>query len=253
MNCLEFRRWLAVEPASTLAAFAAHGAECVRCAEAWMRAQEFERALAGALAVPVPEGLVERILLRQTTSRRHDRQVERRFFISRLAAVVVLGVGVAAISYLGWRDGRSLPDAAVAHMSHEPYALASRTVVSSEEVAATFVRAGVVLAGRPATVNYLRLCYIDGHEAVHMVVQREEGPVTVLFVADRPEQTRTVFARDGLKGRAIPLGQGTLVLLGSDDQSFDALEHGWHQTLGDGALVASVDSWRWMPFTGITL
>ena len=238
MNCLEFRRWLAIEPGSTVPAFAAHGAECPRCADAHARAQEFERSLAAAIAVPVPAGLEERILLRQTTSRRQERRVERHDTFSRLAAAVVLGIGVAVTSYIGWRDSRPLPDAAVAHLSHEPYALAARASVSAEEIAATFSRAGVVLEGRPAEVNYLQLCHIGRDVTVHMVVQRADGPVTILYIAGRQEEKRSVFARAGLKGRAIPMGDGTLVLLASDDRSFETLEHGWRSAQGGGDAVA---------------
>lgn len=242
MNCLEFRRWLAIEPGSAVPEFAAHGAECQRCSDAYARAQDFDRALASALAVPVPEGLEDRILLRQTTSRRHERRAERRYTISRLAAALVLAVGVAAMGYLGWRDNRALPDAAVAHLSHEPYALAARAVVSADEITAMFSRAGVVLEGTPDEVNYLRLCRIGRNTAVHMVVQRDDGPVTVLFIPARHEQARSVFERAGLKGRTIPMGDGTLVLLASDDRSFDVLEHGWRSALGAGTAVAYLDT-----------
>ena len=238
MNCLEFRRWLAIEPGSTLAAFAAHGAECARCAEAWLKAQDFERVLAAALAVPVPAGLEERVLLRQTTSRRHERHAERRDAWSRLAAAVVLAVGMATTGFLAWRDSRPLPDAAVAHLSHEPYALSARARVTGDEIAATFARAGVALAGMPAEVNYLQLCHIGRDVTVHMVAQREDGPVTLLFVAGRREEGRSVFARDGLKGRAVPMGDGTLVLLASDDRSFDALENAWSSALGESTDLA---------------
>ena len=69
MNCLEFRRRLGSEPASTLGSFVAHRAECPSCAAAQTRADEFEERIRRAVSVPAPSNLADRILLAQITVR----------------------------------------------------------------------------------------------------------------------------------------------------------------------------------------
>ena len=73
---------------------------------------------------------------------------------------------------------------------------------------------------------------------MHLVVQEPSGPVTVYFLPKHRSDARKVWERDGVKGRTIPVGEGTLVLLGSHDDAFDQLEQAWQQALGAGTAVA---------------
>jgi anti-sigma factor RsiW len=235
MNCLEFRRRLAVEPKCDASEFVAHRDACPRCAEAHARAQQFETSVARALAVPVPADLADRILLHQTTEARQDRHRGGGFAgLWRIAAALLVAVGVFSLWSVS-TPATALPDLAVAHLAHEPYAFNARGTVSAEEVRALFRARGVVLAADPSTVNYLQLCKLGSAYTLHMVVQEADGPVTVYYVIGRREAERSVFERQGMKGRAIPLGEGTLVLLGVSDSAFDRLEQHWLATIGEGA------------------
>ena len=62
-------------------------------------------------------------------------------------------------------------------------------------------------------------------------MQRVEGPVTVMYFADRAERGEKRFEQNGLMGRAVPIGQGTLVLLAAQDHSFDSIEAAWRESL----------------------
>ncbi|HVF35047.1 MAG TPA: DUF3379 family protein, partial [Candidatus Saccharimonadia bacterium] len=91
----------------------------------------------------------------------------------------------------------------------------------------------------PARADYLQNCKLGGRPAVHLVVQRPEGPVTLLYVVARERAPRGEFAQRGLKGRTVPLEHGTLVLLASEDRSFDLLESEWRRAIaGFGDDVA---------------
>ncbi len=237
MNCLEFRRKLAVEPGSTVVDFLAHREDCPRCGEAHAQAFAFEGGLQRALAVPVPEGLADRILLRQTTAVRNERQTASRFTGWRMAAALALAVGAAGVLTLNpARD--ALAAEAVAHLSHEPYALSARAEIDAAQVRAMFAQRGVRLVADPGRVNYINHCPIAGDRGVHLVVQEAGGPVTVYFLPTRESEGRQVWERNGVKGRTIPVGQGTLILLASHDASFDALEQTWVGALGGGVDAA---------------
>jgi hypothetical protein len=232
MNCLAFRRQLGVDPAIRDPEFRAHREGCAACAEAAGRADGFEASLKRALAVPVPEGLVERILLRQTTDRRvASRNGGPRWLA--LAAAVVLSVAAGALGY-GYLAGRDLGEISVAHLPHEPQALTSRAEIPAERVRAAFADYKVALAEAPQPVNYVHNCRVGVNHAVHMVVQRAEGPVTVLYYADRKEPGRSDFRREGMMGRSVPMAEGTLVLLASQERSFDAIEQAWRESIEGG-------------------
>ena len=91
MNCLEFRRHLASEPHSRRVDFVAHREQCGRCAEAHAQALAFEDRLGHVLAVPAPDGLADRVLLRQSTVALRERRQGRRATAWRIAAVLALG------------------------------------------------------------------------------------------------------------------------------------------------------------------
>ena len=59
MNCVEFRRQLAIDPQATAADFVQHRAECPRCAEAHARSLAFENDFARALNIAVPAQLAD--------------------------------------------------------------------------------------------------------------------------------------------------------------------------------------------------
>ena len=86
-------------------------------------------------------------------------------------------------------------------------------------------------------MSYVHNCRVGVNHAVHMVVQREEGPVTVLFYADRKEPGRSDARRDGMMVREVPMGEGTLVLVAAHERSFDALEQAWRNSLEGGAAL----------------
>lgn len=230
MNCLDYRRQLAAVPDALDATAIAHEAGCPRCAQARVEAQQFEAALRGALAVAVPESLADRILLHQTTEARRARTVERRAATWRIAAVLALAVA-GGLFWRAQRANQPLPDLAVAHLAHEPYALTSRAQVPLAQVRTMFAARGVPLPGDPGEVDYLNLCPIGRDAAVHMVVQTDRGPVTVYYVVGRHEPGRAVWQRDGVVGRSVPVADGTLVLLADHDDRFDALESRWTRAL----------------------
>ncbi len=229
MNCFEFRRQLGAVPDTLTPEMAAHRAQCPGCAQAHERVHAFERRFKSALAISVPESLADRILLAQTTAERRQHGA-RRFTAWRAAAVLALGVSVLALYVATSPTAQALPDLAVAHLSHEPYALAAKARVPETQVDAVFAERGVTLGGDPGEINYINPCPLGRARAIHMVVQRPEGPVTVYFVVDRVDE-RSSWSRGGLKGRSVPLGSGTLVMVADQDASFDAIESQWRKVL----------------------
>lgn len=231
MNCLEFRRQLASEPHARQPGFVAHREQCGRCAEAHAQALAFEDRLGRVLAVPLPDGLADRVLLRQSTVALRERRQQRRATAWRMAAALVLGLGVGSL-WVVYAPAQALPELAVGHLSHEPHALKATATVALSEVRALFTEREIGLVDDPGAVNYLNPCRLGRERTLHMVVQTVDGPVTVYYVIGRVEPQRSDWQRDGLMGRSIPAREGTLVLLAGNDRAFDALERSWMRALG---------------------
>ena len=232
MNCLEFRRRLGSEPASTLDSFIAHRAECFGCAAAHSRADEFEARLRRAVSVAVPVNLADRILLAQTTELRQGLRKRRRGFSTLiLAAAASIVVAVLALQ----RPSQQMPALAAmvdAHLhKHVVTASEAQSEVARQDVIDTFAQRGVSLAAVPDGVNFVHKCPAGPYKTVHMVMPQEGIPVSVVYVVDAPPQSRVEFSRDGTYGREVPMGKGTLVMLAASSNGFDSIENAWKSAM----------------------
>jgi hypothetical protein len=226
MNCLEFRRQLGIDPQSSAADFVRHRADCPRCAEAAARALEFDAALRRALQVEPSPQLAESILLAQATQQHRQHARLRRGGMFALAAALVLAVGI------GMRvNAEPLSTQSVDHLRKEADVLMSTKPVSADEVRAAFAQRGLTLHDVPDGVTFVACCPMRGHRTVHLVMPQGDGPVTVIYVVDQKSEQREDFHQGGWRGRSVPLGNGTLVLLAHDTDHFDAVEASWREAL----------------------
>lgn len=229
MNCLEFRRAIAVQPRQLDARARQHRDECARCADAHVQALRFESVLDRGLAIPVPNEAIERILLAQTTLSRQQSST-RRALAWRIAAGVVLTVAVGSVSWLALAPRQSLAAMSVAHLAHEPMALTAQGVVPGVEVRETFARLGVKLQQSPGDISYLQICPLGLRRSLHMVMQEPAGAVTVMFVPGEHSERRE-FAERGVLGLEVPMGNGVLLMLANSRSDFDAVEAGFRAAL----------------------
>ncbi|MBQ4855134.1 DUF3379 family protein [Rhodanobacter sp. B2A1Ga4] len=240
MDCLEFRRRLGAEPHVRDPEGLAHRDDCAACRAAWERAQSFEHALQGALDVPVPEGLAERVLLAQATGQRQH-AVRRHRVALALAASLLLALGVGGY---GWRqlDAHSLPALAVAHMPGEIHSLDLVQPIAAPAIAAGFADRGVSLHGpAPADVTYVHDCPVGPYKTVHLVSRVDGTPVAVLYLPHKQVAKASDFHRGSWHGRIVPLQHGTLVMLTDRGGAphFDAVAQGWRMAI-DGVGGAQI-------------
>jgi hypothetical protein len=236
MNCLDYRRELGPDPRRESAEMQEHRRGCPGCSAHHARALGFELALKRALAVPVPDGLAERILLAQTTSERGDRGRRRRvaWFAAAAVVLVALGLGVHQLRLFS-----PLAQQLIVHLEHEPAALITHTPLPVEDVERRFVQRGVrLMAPPPAGISYAQACPVGLIGSVHMVMPEREGPVTVFFLPGH-EERRSEYTDDGMHVRSIPMAAGTLALVAADVRHFDTLEASWRRSLEGGPATAA--------------
>jgi hypothetical protein len=239
MDCLEFRRQLGTDPRITDPAARAHLETCPRCQEAYARAQAFDTRIAQALAIAVPEGFADRVLLAQLTAERQRPGSRFRYGWIALAAAAALVVAIGLARREGG-VGQSLPDLVVAHVTgDERPALDLRAPVPSNDVARAFADRGVQLASVPPEVSYVHKCPVGAYKTVHMVMPRDNEPVSVLYVTRYRAPGVTNFEREGLQGREVPIADGTLVMVAANTAPFDGLEHVWRDALEGPAQTAA--------------
>jgi hypothetical protein len=239
MDCLELRRQLGTDPRLADPAARAHLETCAGCRDAHTRAQAFDARIAQALAVGVPEGFADRVLLAQLTAERQRPGGRRlRYGWIALAAAAALVVAIGLVRREG--VGKSLPDLVVAHVTgEERQALDLRAPLPSADVARAFADRGVTLASVPPDVSYVQKCPVGGFKTVHMVMPRDNEAVSVLYVTKYRAPGVTNFERQGLRGREVPIADGTLVMVAANTAPFDGLEHAWRDALQGPAQTAA--------------
>jgi hypothetical protein len=86
-------------------------------------------------------------------------------------------------------------------------------------------RSGVHLKRGAGTVSDAVSCWFRGHYVPHLVVQRDQGPVTVLLLTqERGVKRRKVFNEGGFQGVVLPAPRGALAVLAQDAQVEQAVE-----------------------------
>ncbi len=213
MTCLEFRRRVGAEPFAADAEIDAHRRECALCA----RHQDELRAM---------DGLIQRALEVNPPPRESaaapapPRAWRPRVFA--IAASLVAGVAVALVVLV------AVPRAAIArevvsHVLREPGATGSAAALPPASVAAVLDPSGMRLREGAGTVSFAARCVFDGRIVPHLVVQRPEGPITVMVLAHRSITRPVRFSQRGYTGVVLPAPRGAIAVVGEDVADLDAV------------------------------
>jgi hypothetical protein len=212
-TCLEFRRRVGAEPFAADAAIEAHRRECAPCA----RHQDELRAM---------DGLIQRALEVNPPPREsaaapaQPRAWRPRFFA--IAASLVAGVAVALVVLVA-APRAAIAREVVSHVLHEPGATSEAAPLPPAAVAAVLDPSDMRLRDSAGTVSFAARCVFDGQVVPHLVVQRPEGPVTVLVLAHRSISRPVRFSQQGYVGVVLPAPRGAIAVIGQDVADLDAV------------------------------
>lgn len=224
MDCLEFRRRLAADPQFGDSEFLAHRDNCRSgCAERWWRAQRAERRLLNVLqSVEAPPDLADRILLMQATTSRGDERArrQRRIGLALAASLLLASIALGA----AWKvrgTGDALPDMAIADiLGDEVYSLTLTAPIDTQTMHAVFAGRGLPMRDMPGHAVYASDCMVGPYRAVHLVLREHGKPVTAMYVVGHRVTAARDFEKSHWRGREVPMGDGTLVLLGFGTEGF---------------------------------
>lgn len=193
--------------------------------------QAFDAQVAQAMKVDVPEGLKEKLILRQTLTSHHQQKRKTRIHLALAASVAfVLGIGFNSIQFSSAYD--QLSDHALAHMYHEEGVfsnndVANVTLASLNKKMATFGGNFNGLAGELISADF---CRFDGIKSLHLVFRGEHAPVTVFVVPEQEELMLTSEFSDGKYfGESIDYKRSSLVIVGEKGEELSE----WKTKLND--------------------
>ena len=218
MNCLEFHRAKLADPRRLAPEAQAHLAQCAACRAFATSVDESERELAQALAVRVPEGLADRVLLRTRGGRRG-------WQAWALAASLVLAVALGA-GMLFYEPPASQRYArqAIEHVAMEPESFTTVRDPDARELARLIRVSGGTLKAPLGAIRYVQLCPVDKGTALHIVFDTPEGLATLLIVPGQSLRRLEHAASGGWAALARPAGHGHYAVVTPSAQKSAAID-----------------------------
>lgn len=209
MDLSEFRRRLGAEPTSRDADMRAARRAGPEFEAAAAAAERFEVLLKETAGVPVPDGLTEQLAALRPPAPR------RRWPIA-LAAMLLLAVGVAGVTWQQRPGWDSVEDYVVEHYRHDGPGLLAR-LGTDEPAGAAKLLAEFELDAAPGLrdiIGVIKVCPTPDGRGIHMVLDTQTGPLTVIYMPRTAVNDGATLAFDGLEAILVELPSGSAALIG---------------------------------------
>ena len=160
--------------------------------------------------VPRREKKGESAFARLAEARRRTAAVRPRW--ASLVGSVLAGAVVGTWLWSGGR-GNSVADDVLSHIEDEVSTVAAGGPAPAASVSRVLEQGGIRLRPGAGQVLYANTCRFRGRPVPHLVLQLEDGPVTVLVLRDEPVGALESFTRSGFSGRIEPAGPGSIAVV----------------------------------------
>lgn len=211
MNCLDFRRAKLSDPNRLSDTALAHQNNCALCRAFARQIDSNEKRLSQALAVPVPEGLADRIVLGAT-----GRKPVSPYRFWALAATVVasVGIGLTWLNRAPTEPRYNFAASAIAHVKHEPESFTTINNADPERLATILANFGADLRAPLGTLRYIKLCPVPEGTGWHIVFETEDGLITLMLIPGHRPRGRNLFEeKEGMSALVRAAGQGYYVIV----------------------------------------
>jgi hypothetical protein len=226
MNCEQYREAIAADPTGAFEG-ADHAASCEACSAFTAEMQALDAKIARALAIDVPAPTMpalppvedDNVVSLPVTSR--SRTKSWLAVAAALALAAIIGVQFTGnqVQY------ESLEAEILAHLDHEPGALTVTNVAVSDERLSSVVNPSVGTMDRNVgLISYAQSCVINGKTVPHLVIQGENGPITLLLMPDEMIDVARTFMGERVNGVLIPHGGGSIAIIGGNEDDLTELE-----------------------------
>ena len=227
MNCEEYKEAIAADPSAAFEG-ADHAAACESCAAFGAEMRALDAKIAGALGIDVPD-----LAMPDLEPIEDDNVVNLPFSRSRktwewmsIAAAFALAA-VIGVQMLGSPSGPglTLEEEILAHLEHEPYAFDETENPVPAGRFSRVVNTSIGTMDRSVgLITYAQSCIINGKEVPHLVMQGENGPITLLLMPDEMVDMARTFMGEGVSGVILPHGDGSIAIIGENEQAIGEIE-----------------------------
>jgi len=223
MNCIDVHRKLTTTPSTQDELILAHLAHCTACANFAKSMNDFDQTLHTAANVDVPDGLAERILLKQSFAQQHQQRATR-FKLYAIAASLLLVVTVSLnMNNLNsvLNNTLSLEDVAINHVNDERHHLNDRENIQLAKLNSVLQPFNIAFKDKIGQINYAGACPIRNSRGVHIVLQKENETATLLVMPGEYITKRTSRIKGDFKTIIIPTQNGSIAIVTSINSQAD--------------------------------
>lgn len=228
MDFSEFKRKLGAEPQSRDPAMLAARESSPEFEAAARAAEELETKLARSFILPVPDQLLEAVL---EIPQRSQGPRRRRWPLLAMAASVLVAVGTVGLVWNYSQGWDSVEAYVIDHYRHDgPRMITSVQSNDHEKVQSILAEFDVqALSALADIVGVIKYCPTPDGRGVHMVLNTESGPVTVIYMPKTAVRDRETLEFDNVEAVLVELESGSAAIIGAGAQGVQdlhALVHG---------------------------
>ncbi len=230
MNYSEFRRLLGADPQSQDPEFLAAKQSGAQFRQATEDAAAFERQLGRAMEVDVPAGLLDEIKAISTLSLGRRPSWWRPVAI---AAGVLLTVGAVGLAWNMNRGWDSVEDYVMDHYEHDGAVVLAQaeagTAFGLQQILAGF---GVEMSDEMSqAVGFVKLCPTPEGKGIHLVLNTDQGPVTVIYMPETRVGSGGDIHFNGMHAHLLSMASGSVAIIGSDELQLEHIYSEVYQAL----------------------
>ncbi len=223
MDDLMFRRTLYADPDCTDADILKAAAQDPQKQLFWDELKRLNNDLLGASKVPVPDGLLDKLML-PAASVTSNTNKNKALTSWAMAASVAM---VAGFSLMLWQqDKLDLTAQAIAHVHHDgEYALGSTQLVSLEQVNSQLATLGGKLLANVGQIYFASFCDFEEVNSLHLVMQGEKGRVSVFIVPHNETYSGQGSAQDEIyTSYGADFSRASIIVVGAEESDITKMQ-----------------------------
>jgi hypothetical protein len=220
MDDLQFRRSILADPKSRDDAIYAAIKNDPAKQKFVQETEHLDNKIAQAMNIPVPDDLVNKLILRQTLASHQQQKSKTRVRLA-MAASVALVMGLTANFMMFSSTYKNLADYAIAHVNYEAKHFSNTaeptvTLASLNDKMAVFKGSFDSTFG---TLIFADYCRFDGNKSLHLVFQGQSSPVNVFILPDDKDLEFVANFEDAkLRGKSLHFNHSNIVVVGDKNE-----------------------------------
>ena len=223
MDDLQFRRSIFADPKAKDEDILAALASDPKKQKLAQELEQLDSDISAALEVPVPDGLCEKLILRQSLAS-HRQQTRKKRLHLALAASFALTAGLT-FSYFQFSHAYdTIGDYAIAHVEHEAKYFTNDTIanVSLTKLNSKMASFNGQFSEQLGELMMADYCRFDGMKSLHLVLKGEKSPVNIFVIPKNEHLTfEENFDSKLLQGQSQQYKHGNIIVVGDKSEKLD--------------------------------